>query len=80
MTNRIRMLQTHPVSPNGLVTMHWPEGSEHTVNDDLLNALIDAGVCELVEDKALKPKMETGAPVQTKRPRRKRKAKASDDV
>lgn len=75
MKHKIRMLEARPVSPNGIVTMHWPKDSEHMVDDGLLEILIDAGACELVEDKDLKPALETGAPIVTK-PKRARKRKA----
>ena len=73
---KIKMLKTMPVSPTGLVTVTWPEGSIQNASDVILDALISVGACEIVEDKAEKPALETGAPVapQPKRAPRKKKA------
>lgn len=49
---RIKMLRTLPVSPDGLTTHTWLAGSSHSVSDDLLRQLINAGACE-IETKAV---------------------------
>lgn len=60
---KIKMLDTVPVSPTGLKTVVWAKGSIQHPNDDLLKVLIDIGACEIIEDKAEKPVLETGMTV-----------------
>ena len=73
---KIRMLKTVPVSPTGLVTARWAEGTIQHAGDDLLSVLIDMGACELVEDKAERPKLETSEPVVKRKGKRSRKTNA----
>jgi len=73
---KVRMLKDFPVSPTGLVTVWWKKDEEHeTDSENILNALFGEGAAELVEDKAERPKLETGEAVA--KPRRGRRKKAN---
>tara|TARA_R100001198_G_C5237577_1_gene215253 strand:- start:2815 stop:3033 length:219 start_codon:yes stop_codon:yes gene_type:complete len=47
---KIEMLETKPVSVNGITVEIWSKGSQHEVDDDLLKSLIQCGSIALVED------------------------------
>ena len=64
---KIEMLETRPVSVDGLRVETWVKGSRHVVADDLLRGLIQSGVVALVEDKAVHAAPENkAAPMKRK--------------
>lgn len=64
---KIEMLETRPVSVDGLRVETWPKGSRHIVSDDLLRGLIQSGAVAIVEDKAIHAAPENkAAPVKRK--------------
>lgn len=74
---KVRMLKSFPVSPTGLKTVWWKEGEIHEVtNDNIMAGLIEGEACELVEDKAEVPDLETGEPVVQPKVTRKGRRKS----
>lgn len=69
---KIEMLETRPVSVDGLRVETWVKGSRHIVSDDLLRGLIQSGAVALVEDKAVHMAPENKAEPMK---RQKRKSK-----
>lgn len=64
---KIEMLETRPVSVDGLRVETWAKGTRHIVSDDLLRGLIQSGAVVLVEDKAIDAAPENkAAPVKRK--------------
>lgn len=71
---RVKMLKSFPVSPTGIRTVIWPKGSiQVTDSENIMNAMIENGACEIIEDKAEKPKLETSEPIA--KPRRGKRKK-----
>lgn len=69
---KIEMLETKPVSVDGIRVQTWLKGSRHMVDDDLLRGLILSGSVALVEDIAIQAAPENkAAPMK----RKKRSAK-----
>lgn len=63
---RIRIIRRH-VDSRGTV---WQGSQFYTVDDATLAMLIDDGACEIVQDKAMRPELETKAPRKRGRPRK----------
>ncbi len=65
---KIEMLETKPVSVNGISVEVWLKGSQHEVNDELLRLLIQSGSVALVEDIAIAAAPENKAhPIRRKK-------------
>ena len=69
---KIEMLETKPVSVDGMRVQTWIKGSRHMVDDDLLRGLILSGSVALVEDIAIQAAPENKA-VPMKRKKRSAK-------
>lgn len=68
----IEMIETKPVSVDGIRVQTWLKGSRHMVDDDLLRGLIESGAVALVENQAVEAAPENKA-VTTKRKQRNAK-------
>ncbi len=65
---KIEMLETKPVSVNGIAVEVWLKGSQHEVDDDLLRLLIHCGSVALVEDISIPAAPENKAhPIRRKK-------------
>ena len=67
MLTHIRMLKSFWISPDGLRVEHWRIGTEREIDDETLRLLINEGVCEIVDNKAVK-----AAPENKSRARRRK--------
>lgn len=71
---KIEMLETKPVSVDGIRVELWVKGSRHTVADDLLRNLIHSGSVALYEDKAVEAAPENKAAPIKRKPRKSKNA------
>lgn len=64
---RVRMIKSQRACPGGIRSETYHAGQEYTVTDDnIVQAFIEAGAIEIVEDKAIHAAPET-KPIRSRR-------------